>query len=104
MAKHQARARDCIHSGEGGPKRAAGVDDVLYSEVDFRSVKRLTGRIGVDVVYDSVGKTLTGAGCRDARAAWFCSAGVGSVPPVDPQTLSTKGSLYLARPFLAHHV
>jgi NADPH2:quinone reductase len=27
----------------------------------------------------------------------------GSVPPVDPQTLNAKGSLYLTRPFLAHY-
>ena len=27
----------------------------------------------------------------------------GSVPPVDPQTLNAKGSIYLTRPFLAHY-
>ena len=27
----------------------------------------------------------------------------GSVPPVDPQTLNAKGSLFLTRPFLQHY-
>src|ERR1022692_1672338 len=39
--------------------RAAGADDViLYTQADFEAeTKQLTGGKGVDVVYDSVGKT-----------------------------------------------
>lgn len=89
--------------------RENGADEVIrYTEQDFEAeVKRLTGGRGVDVVYDSVGKTTfdKSMGCLRARGllALFGSSS-GAVPPVDPQTLNAKGSLFLTRPSLAHHV
>ena len=89
--------------------RENGADDVIrYTEQDFeQEVKRLTGGRGVDVVYDSVGKTTfdKSLNCLRPRGlmALFGSSS-GAVPPMDPQTLNAKGSLFLTRPTLAHHV
>jgi NADPH2:quinone reductase len=89
--------------------RDNGADEVIrYTEQDFEAeVKRLTDGRGVDVVYDSVGKTTfdKSLGCLRARGllALFGSSS-GAVAPVDPQTLNAKGSLFLTRPSLAHHV
>jgi NADPH2:quinone reductase len=89
--------------------REHGADDVIrYTEQDFEhELKRLTNGRGVDVVYDSVGKTTfdKSLNCLRPRGmmALFGSSS-GPVPPVDPQTLNAKGSLFLTRPSLAHHV
>lgn len=89
--------------------RDAGAHEViLYTEADFESeVKRLTGGRGVDVVYDSVGKTTfdKSLNCLRPRGmmALFGQSS-GPVPPFDPSILNTKGSLFLTRPTLAHHV
>jgi NADPH2:quinone reductase len=70
-------------------------------------VKRITGGAGVQVVYDSVGKTtfLKGLDCLAPRGmmALFGQSS-GPVDPIDPQLLNQKGSLYLTRPTLAHYV
>jgi NADPH2:quinone reductase len=73
--------------------REAGASDViLYTEKDFEAeVKRLTGGKGVDVVYDSVGKTTFGASS-------------GPVPSFDLIQLSGKGSLFITRPTLWHYI
>jgi NADPH2:quinone reductase len=89
--------------------RDAGADEViLYTQQDFvAEVKRLTNGAGVQVVYDSVGKT-TFDGSLDclARRGMMVLFGQssGAVPPVDPQLLNRKGSLFLTRPNLAHYV
>lgn len=89
--------------------RENGADDVIrYTEQDFeQEVKRLTNGRGVDVVYDSVGKTTFDKSLNCLRPkgmmALFGSSS-GPVPPVDPHTLNVKGSLFLTRPSLAHHV
>src|SRR5579871_193463 len=89
--------------------RQAGVDEaILYTQQDFEAeVKRLTGGRGVDVVYDSVGKTtfeksLNSLRPRGTMALFGQSSGV--VPPLDPGILNTKGSLFLTRPSLAHYL
>lgn len=89
--------------------RDAGADEtILYTQQDFESeVKRLTGGRGVDVVYDSVGKTtfdksLNSLRPRGTMALFGQSSG--SVPPFDATLLNTKGSLFLTRPSLAHHL
>jgi NADPH:quinone reductase len=88
--------------------RNAGADHViLYDETDFETeVKRITEGRGVDVVYDSVGKTTfeKGLNCLRPRGMMVLfgqSSGV--VPPLDPGLLATRGSLYLARPTLGHY-
>ena len=89
--------------------RNAGADEViLYTQQDFvAEVKRLTGGAGLQVVYDSVGKT-TFDGSLDclARRGMMVLFGQssGAVPPLDPQILNRKGSLFLTRPRLAHYV
>jgi len=88
--------------------RAAGADEViLYTQQDFEAeVKRLTGDAGLQVVYDSVGKTTfdKSLNCLARRGMLvLCGQSSGPVPPLDPQVLNQKGSLYLTRPTLAHY-
>lgn len=89
--------------------REAGADEViLYTEQDFQQeVRRLTDGKGVQVVYDSVGKTtfmksLDSLAPRGLVALFGQSSG--SVPPFDAALLAQKGSLYLTRPSLANYV
>lgn len=89
--------------------REAGASDViLYTEQDFEAeVKRLTGGKGVDVVYDSVGKTTfdKSLNCLRPRGLLALFGGSsGPVPPFDLIQLSGKGSLYITRPTLWHYV
>lgn len=88
--------------------RAAGADEVIgYNEQDFEAeVKRLTGGTGVDVVYDSVGKTTFDKSLNCLRPRGFLvlyGQSSGPVPPLDPQVLNGKGSLFLTRPTLGHY-
>jgi len=89
--------------------REAGTDEtILYTSQDFEAeVKRLTDGRGVDVVYDSVGqstfdKSLNSLRPRGVLALFGQSSG--PVPPFDPNVLNGKGSLFLTRPSLAHHL
>jgi NADPH2:quinone reductase len=87
----------------------AGADEViLYSQVDFEAeTKRLTGGKGVDVVYDSVGKTtfLKGLNCLRPRGMMVLyGQSSGPVEPFDPQTLQYKGSLFVTRPTVGHYI
>ena len=89
--------------------REAGADEViLYTEQDFvPEVKRLTNGVGVQVAYDSVGKTTFDGSidCVAPRGMMVLfGQSSGPVPPVDPQLLNRKGSLFLTRPNLAHYV
>jgi len=88
--------------------REAGADEViLYTQTDFESeVKRLTDSKGVDVVYDSVGKDTFDKSLNCLRRRGYMvlyGASSGAVPPLDPQVLNAKGSLYLTRPYLGHY-
>ena len=89
--------------------REAGASDViLYTEQDFEAeVKRLTRGKGVDVVYDSVGKTTFegSLNCLHPRGMMVLfGASSGPVPPFDPIQLNSKGSLFLTRPTLWHYI
>ena len=89
--------------------REAGASDViLYTEQDFEAeVKRLTGGKGVDVVYDSVGKTTFDKSLNCLRPRGLMAlfgASSGPVPPFDPIQLNSKGSLFVTRPTLWHYV
>ena len=88
--------------------REAGADDiVLYTQDDFvATVKRITDGQGVQVVYDSVGKTTFDGSlnCLHRRGMLVLfGQSSGAVAPVDPQILNAKGSLFLTRPTLAHY-
>ena len=89
--------------------RAAGAAEViLYTEQDFEAeVKRLTNGAGLQVIYDSVGKTTfeKGLSCLAPRGMMVLfGQSSGPVGPFDPQVLSQKGSLFLTRPTLAHYI
>jgi NADPH2:quinone reductase len=89
--------------------REAGADEViLYTTQDFEAeVKRLTSAKGVQVVYDSVGKTTfeKGLNCLAPRGLMtLYGQSSGPIGTFDPQVLSQKGSLFLTRPSLTHHV
>jgi len=89
--------------------RDAGADEVIpYTERDFEAeVRRLTDGSGVQVVYDSVGKTTFDKGLNVlARRGMMvlCGQSSGAVGPLDPQLLNQKGSLFLTRPTIAHYI
>jgi NADPH2:quinone reductase len=98
----------------GGPDKcaqvlASGAAHVIdYRADDFVArVKAITDGAGVRAVFDSVGRD-TFAGSLDCLRPFgmLVSFGQssGAVPPFDILTLSTKGSLYLARPSLATYM
>ncbi len=85
--------------------REAGADEViLYSQADFEEeTRRLTNGRGVDVVYDSVGKTTFEKGLNLLRPRGYMvlfGGSSGAVKPIDPLLLTQKGSLFLTRPKL----
>jgi NADPH:quinone reductase len=89
--------------------RGAGADHtILYTQQDFvAEVKRLTGGRGVDVVYDSVGLTTfdKGLDCLRPRGVMaLYGASSGPIPALDLQVLNVKGSLFVTRPSLNHHI
>lgn len=88
--------------------RSAGADEVIvYTKEDFvAAVRRITGGRGVDVIYDSVGKTtfLPGLDLLVPRGMMVLyGASSGAVAPMDPQLLNQKGSLFLTRPTMGHY-
>lgn len=89
--------------------RKAGADEVIvYSRQDFATeVKRLTAGRGVQVIYDSVGKStfLPGLEVLAPRGMMVLfGASSGPVAPIDPQILNQKGSLFLTRPSLGAYI
>jgi NADPH:quinone reductase len=89
--------------------RAAGAHEViLYSQADFEvETKRITGGNGVDVVYDSVGKTTFEKGLNVLRPRGMMvlfGGSSGAVAPLDPLLLTQKGSLFLTRPSLTNYI
>jgi NADPH2:quinone reductase len=111
MAKQKgARVIAAVSTGvKAKIARALAADEVIvHAQTDFESeVKRLTSGRGVQVVYDSVGKdtfekSLNCLALRGLMVLYGQSSG--AVPPVDPQLLNAKGSLFLTRPALQHHV
>jgi NADPH:quinone reductase len=89
--------------------RQRGADHViLYTQTDFAdAVKQITGGAGVDVVYDSVGKStfMKSLDCLKPRGMMVSFGNAsGAVDPMQPLLLSQKGSLFLTRPNLAHYI
>ena len=89
--------------------KAAGADHViLYTKQDFEpEVKRITGGRGVDVVYDGVGASTFDKSLSCLRPRGFMilfGASSGPVPPLDLQIINVRGSLFLQRPSLTHHI
>jgi NADPH2:quinone reductase len=89
--------------------RQAGAHEViLYTETDFEAeTKRFTNGRGVDVVYDSVGKTTFEKSLNCLRPRGLLAlfgASSGAVPPFDLIQLSTRGSLFVTRPTLKDYI
>jgi NADPH:quinone reductase len=87
--------------------REAGAGDIiLYTQSDFEEeTKKLTNGKGVDVVYDSVGKTTFEKGLNVLRPRGMMvlfGGSSGAVPPFDLIGLSQK-SLYVTRPKLGDY-
>ncbi|MBV8478640.1 MAG: quinone oxidoreductase [Acidobacteria bacterium] len=109
---HQIGARviGTVSSTEKGDlARQAGADEIiLYTHSDFESeTRRLTHGKGVDVVYDSVGKTTFAKGLNTLRPRGMMvlfGGSSGAVPPFDPLVLTQKGSLFITRPSLTHYI
>lgn len=99
----------CSTEEKAATVRANGADHVIrYDKQDFvAEVKRITSNEGVDVVYDSVGKTTFAKSldCLRPRGmmASFGQAS-GPVGEIDPLLLSQKGSLFLTRPSLGNYI
>jgi NADPH2:quinone reductase len=88
--------------------RENGCDETInYTEQEFDSeVKRLTEGRGVEVVYDSVGRTTFDRSLNSLRPRGMlalCGQSSGNVAPVEAATLA-KGSFYLTRPGLGHYL
>jgi len=90
----RAKANGCTHT-------------ILYQEEDFEEeVKKITRGQGVDVVYDSVGKTtfMKSLNClRPMGTVVSFGQSSGAVEPFDMSLLAAKGSLFLTRPSLMNY-
>ncbi|CAJ0819687.1 MULTISPECIES: quinone oxidoreductase [Ralstonia] len=89
--------------------RAHGCDHVInYTHEDVaKRVRELTNGVGVNVVFDSVGKNTFEASLDSLkrRGLMVCvGTASGPIPPFNPQLLAMKGSLYMTRPALADYI
>lgn len=89
--------------------RAHGCDEIInYSHEDVaKRARELTGGTGVDVVFDSVGKSTFMASLDSLRrrGLMVCvGTASGPIEGFNPQLLAMKGSLYLTRPALADYI
>ncbi len=89
--------------------REAGADDIIfYTKQDFEvETKRLTGGKGVHVIYDGVGKTTFDQDLNILRPRGYLvlfGASSGPIPPFELGKLAQKGSLFITRPTLVHHI
>jgi NADPH:quinone reductase len=88
--------------------REHGADHVLLSSDDWLAeVRKITGKKGVHVVYDSVGKDTFFPSLDSLRPrgmmVTFGNAS-GPAPAFAPLELSKRGSLFLTRPTLFHYI
>jgi NADPH2:quinone reductase len=98
----------------GSPEKAEvaarrGADHViLYRETDFAAaVLGLTNGVGVDVVYDSVGKDTIAGSLRCVRRRGTVSNNgnaSGAIGHLDPLALAEAGSVFFTRPHLADYI
>ncbi|CAE6763042.1 quinone oxidoreductase family protein [Paraburkholderia domus] len=90
-----ARAHGCEHT-------------INYSHEDVaKRVRELTDGVGVNVVFDSVGKDTFEATLDSVkrRGLIVCvGTASGPIPAFNPQILAMKGSPYLTRPALADYI
>jgi len=88
--------------------REAGAGEVIVGYRDIAErVRAFIDGDGVRVAYDGVGKDTVDASLDSLRTRGtlvLFGASSGPVDPIDPQTLSAKGSLFLTRPSLPHFI
>jgi NADPH:quinone reductase len=89
--------------------RNYGADHVIvYTQSDFaEEVKKVTNSAGVDVVYDSFGKTTfqNSLDCLRPRGCLVTfGQSSGPIGEIDPLILMQKASLFLTRPNLANYI
>ncbi|HWI15612.1 MAG TPA: quinone oxidoreductase [Burkholderiales bacterium] len=89
--------------------RNRGADHViLYRQTDFREeVMKLTGKRGVDVVYDAVGKDTIHGSIRSLKKRGLVinyGGASGLVQSVEPLELAEAGSVFFTRPHLADYI
>lgn len=81
---------------------------ILYRDTNFREeIMKLTSGKGVDVVYDSVGKTTIADSIRCVRRRGLCvlfGASSGVVDAIEPLALAEAGSVFFTRPHLADYM
>jgi NADPH2:quinone reductase len=97
----------------GSPEKARLAEEngcdhtILYGQEDFAArVKEITGGQGVDVVYDSIGKTtfMKSLDClRPMGTMVSFGQASGPLEPFNIGLLAQKGSLFLTRPSLMHY-
>jgi NADPH2:quinone reductase len=97
------------HRDKVAVAKACGADEViLYRQTDFReAVLQATGGVGVDVVYDSVGRDTIDRSLGSLRPRGTCALfghASGPVAAVEPRVLGERGSLFLTRPHLIHYI
>lgn len=89
-------------------REAGAADTILYTQQDFEAeTKRLTDGKGVHVVYDAVGQDTFDKGLNVLRPRGYMvyyGASSGPVLPFDLAKLAPKGSLFVTRPTLVHHI
>lgn len=99
----------CSTEEKAAIAHAAGADEIVrYDREDFRERARaFTDGRGVDVVYDSVGRSTFEGSLGSLRPrGLLCLFGQasGPVPPFDLGRLNGAGSLFVTRPSLGHYV
>jgi len=99
----------CSTDEKAALARESGADEViLYTKEDFQKrTRELTDGRGVDVVYDSVGRSTFEGSLGSIRPrGLLCLFGQasGPVPPFDLNRLNGAGSLFVTRPSLAHYI
>ena len=89
-------------------KRHGATHVINYRREDVVArVRELTGGRGVKVVYDSVGKDTwdRSIDCLSPFGLMVSFGNAsGAVPPINLLQLASKGSLYVTRPTLGHHL
>lgn len=89
--------------------RAHGCDHVInYSHEDVaKRARELTHGVGVDVVFDSVGRStfMASLDSLKRRGLMVClGTASGTIEGFNPNLLAQKGSLYMTRPALADYI
>lgn len=89
--------------------KAYGCDHVInYNHENVaKCVRELTNGIGVNVVFDSVGKDtfMSSLDSLKRRGLMVCvGTASGPIPDFNPVLLAMKGSLYITRPALADYI